>query len=383
MPKSSSIFNFKKLPQGLVYFLLAVFFLESVVFSKAYLLASRDLVCIAYKDGLIKKRHGAEIVILGLSRALSVNARSLEELTDGKKRVYNYSFPNLGIREQLFLVTKKYLFFCGKPELIIASLPVESFFKNEEKDILGTDGICKGPPRPEINRLVRFIDLWALLNGVPFPQGYILIPPYIMNLLPSMHYSAFIRRSLSPLSWRSIRRCAGVIRERIKILEDLQSTNGQLLFSADKVVREEEVNAGPPSDFGKNIDFSAFEKYLSLCDQSHIPTIFMFMPLHKLRYDTLKRAGWIDSVSEGMKRLEKKYHSFRYYQMTALSYEGEFFGDFSHLNKAGADKFNKEFKPAFRFFLQAVDKKIPVPDSQRDQRAGEESAPVSREERRS
>jgi len=340
MLKNLSIFNFKKLPCGFVYFLIAILFLEALLFSKAYLVASRDILCIVYKNLMMQNHHNADVVIFGWSRTLAIDAKSLEQSLDGKITVYNYALPNLGTNLQLYLALKKYFHFCKRPNLIIVSQPAEAFYGYVKDDAKG-DGIFKDPKRANSSRFRRFVSIWSLLRDVPFTSKYILLPKYLENILPSINYSFFIKQSLRhPGLMKSIKRGN-------KMRKDIQSTNGRLLMNKDKVISDKDIKMHLP----KNLPTKStkdFEKFVALCDKKNIHTVFILMPIHPVRHKIMADFGWFDHIDKEMEKIGKMYKRFEYYKIDSRGFDGKHFGDWSHLNKAGAKKFNEEFKAHVR-----------------------------------
>ena len=321
MVKNSSIFNFKKLPGGFIFFLVMALIFEVSCFSKAYLLANRSVLCVVYKNMVMHSHRSADVVILGWSRALAIDAKSLERSLDGKLTVYNYALPNLGTKLQLYLVLKKYLFFCKRPKLIIASQPIEAFYDTSEDNGKG-DGIFINPGQFEVERFRRFISFFSLLRDVPFNQAYSLLSEYAKGVIPSADYSFFIRSFLKQSLKKKGKITSGgneIISGREKLIKEMQSTNGQLLFNKDTVVSDEGIkNSLPKNPLTKSV--KDFERFVALCDQNGIRTVFILMPIERTRYENMRRLGWFDDINERMERLGKRYKNFEYFKISDLDY---------------------------------------------------------------
>lgn len=315
---------------------MALFF-EALFFSKTYLLADKSALCVIYKSGLIQSRQSADVLILGRSRGLAIDAKGLEQSLDERLTVCNLALPSLATDLQLYLILKKYLGFCKKPQLIIAEEQPESFCERAEDDLKVVD-------KPRLRRFVSFRALWG---EVPLSQLLTVLPDYAKNMIPSMNYSYFIKTFLSK---KNIGLFTASMDRGESIIKDLRSTNGQLLYLQNSVVSDEEIQMNFPKD--PRMDrIRNFEKFVALCDKNEIRTVFMMMPIHRARYDEMRRLGWFDYIDGQMERLKKKYKHFEYYKINDLSFEEKYFADWSHLNEVGVHKFNEAFKIRLKALL--------------------------------
>jgi hypothetical protein len=143
------------------------------------------------------------------------------------------------------------------------------------------------------------------------------------------------------------------LRHGDQIIQHMRQTNGQVIYNEDAVASDAEIaNSLPADPLPKNI--KNFEKFVELCDKNSIQTVFFLMPIHSMRYKKMAELGWFDYIDQEMERLHKKYKHFKYIKVSDLNCEGRYFGDWSHLNKAGADKFNEEFKAHVRGLLKGT-----------------------------
>src|ERR1700720_3804341 len=100
--------------------------LEYTVFRHADMLADRSTVAIAYKGKRLEQGRSEQVVILGPSTALAIDARRLQRSMQDRVSMYNYALPNLGTAEQYYFILKKYLQFNRPPDLVVLALPPDS-----------------------------------------------------------------------------------------------------------------------------------------------------------------------------------------------------------------------------------------------------------------
>jgi|GEM_PF-2824355 len=171
MHRILSIFNFRRWPWACVMCL--GFFLVAEGLSRRFIdyLATQSDVVIRYKERLVTGKDSLpdepNMIIMGDSRALGLHARELSRgLTERLGRrivVYNYSFPNHGLRGYSLLL-KKYLRYHPKPEIIV--------FYSSPIAITGTWNL---DDRHDVDDrdLFRFISLYSLR------ECYDVLPPGI------------------------------------------------------------------------------------------------------------------------------------------------------------------------------------------------------------
>jgi len=341
MAENSSILSFKKLLLGLIIFLMLVLLLETMLFSKAYLVADKSTICSVFKKIMMERHHSADVVIFGDSRTLAIDAKSLEESFGGNITAYNYSLYNIGTDLLLYLSLHKYLSYCKRPELIIASTSIEHFCQGN------TDVFNRGPENYEFKRFRRFFSIWDIWGEIPRSKKKIFLATYLTNAIPSYDYAFWIIQSLKDHAVLSSLRHAN------NIIQHMQQTNGQIIYNEDAVANDVDIAGSLPTDpLIKNI--KNFERFVALCDKNDIRIVFFLMPIHHMRYKKMAELGWFDYIDQEMDRLQRKYRRFEYHKIGDFNYEGKYFGDWSHLNKKGADKFNWELKSYARNTLEGI-----------------------------
>jgi hypothetical protein len=319
----------------------------------AYLLADRSTVCVTHKKQLINKGDDVEdLVIFGDSRALAINAKQLEDSLQSKITVSNYAVPNLGTSLQYYLGLKNVLDRKGKPKAIILSV-APKFFYDENLYLMSKD--------EEINRFCRFFSLSFLLfqADVQFKNNWPILKHYSVTLIPSLNYRSFVQELID--NHRSPKIILSIIKNNLTIINHLCKTNGQMLYNAGRVVPEKEVfdNMVPKMmvEFKRDIFFGKnIERFIQLAAENNIPIIFCFMPIIDLRHRTIEQQGFLDTLSKHLRHYEDTYNNFILYNKEELcpQYEREYFGDWSHLNSRGADRFNEAFIKNITNALQRI-----------------------------
>ncbi len=84
-----------------------------------------------------------------------------------------------------------------------------------------------------------------------------------------------------------------------------------------------------------------FQKILLLCKEEGIILKFFFMPMNKSSYGKLN-STFVKEYKTYIKTYQNQYPKFNISD-TVYCYDDKYFGDASHLNKTGRDKFTKEF----------------------------------------
>ena len=98
-----------------------------------------------------------------------------------------------------------------------------------------------------------------------------------------------------------------------------------------------------------------FEAFIRLADENEIPTVFFFMPVYAPRVQKMKALGWLAYIGKQLKGQEHQYRHFMFYDRDPLGYKRKYFGDYSHLNQRGAEKFNREFTESLKEILKEIE----------------------------
>ena len=333
MGKNLSIFNFKKIPRAFLLSAVIAFILELIVFSNGYLCADKSTLCIVHKAKMLKARK-SDIIILGQSRSLAINGKKLEDSLGGRYSIYNYANPTLGTNLQYYLILKEYLQYHEKPKAILLTVPIEHIGLYEKHGIFRALG--RGIEHQFLKRFCRYFNPLFMMLNVPFEEKWRSLRQYAELVMPSSNYRIFIKDRVTNKDLRK------VIDRNILILESMDASNGQMLFYEDKIVSDKELSEKLPT--GKktgSIEDKNIEKFLQLANKEKIPVLFFLMPICKLRYEVMENLDWFNDIYAILNRYEKKYEYFNFWQAN-IKYEKKYFGDWSHLNKNGADKFNNE-----------------------------------------
>ena len=348
----------KRFPTAFIVTAIVVVILEAAVFSGTYLLGDVSNVSIVYKEEFIEEPGDYDVVIFGASRALAIDARSLEGLDNRFRTVYNCALPHLGTSLEYALTLRKYLENKENPDVILLSIPPEMF------GITDKEGIFAGDPQGEMGRFRRFFSCVDLIRFVPFREKWTLVADYAYTLLPSANHAFFVRR-IFPLDkipeWRMrlgwARAHCGNNRAA---LEHMIQTNGQVIYHADAVVSEEAFDTGLPAQKDDRISLDNVSRahnvtrFIEIACEENIPVLFFFMPVIDERYQVMKERGFMDAVEAKLRTWEKDYPNVRYCRFYDIAYDRQYFGDWSHLNAAGVERFNTELRRNFSRLMDAA-----------------------------
>ena len=361
MEKNSYISSFKGLPVSFLAALVVVLAVEVLLFSRSYLVADVSNACIVHKARWIRAAGREDIIVIGASRALSIDAAAIGKELGGSLSVVNFAVPHAGTSLEFYLLLKTYLAHRqNRPAAILLSVPPEML------GIDDLDGVFQGDPRGEMGRFRRLFTVWDLVRYTPFREKWSIVPRYRDSILPSYHYGRLAVDSYplaSPLTWRW-ERLREIVEWNRTILHRLDVTRGQLVYYSDEVVSAEKINEGIPVQSGGHIAVDKVEKsknierFISLAEKEGIPVIFFFMPLIEERCEKMQAMGFIAEVNNKLLGYEKRYGNFYFYRGLNLSYERESFGDWSHLNNRGAVRFNEELRGRIREMLHTAGVRI-------------------------
>ena len=347
---AESSFNSNSPPWGFVLFALCVLVLELALFSRSYLLADRSTLSVTRTAELIENNQNSDMVILGASRSLAVDARLLEDSLEDFDEIYNYSVPSLGTSAQFAMILQKYLDNNRKPEVLLLALGPESFGKFRIDELFFS--LWSG----EAIRLRRFFSVIDLLRYMPWKEKIFLVPLFFDNVINSYSYRSHIRdfldyHILGEDKWG----VPNVIARNKTLLQHMEETNGQMLYWADREVAEHELyfeNILPLGGLAQ-YEYDSFylrkDENISLAlatAQLHrIPVVIFFMPVPRPRHELMEKYGNFDYIRRRMGEFEDRFRNAIFLDMDIV-YDMPLFGDSSHLNSRGADKFNKEFQVA-------------------------------------
>ncbi len=359
---SSFIFNFRKLPFGFILALTVVLCAEIFLFSRASVLVDRSRFCDSYKANVIKSGPDFDVLIFGESRTLAIDAKMLENASQEKITAYNFALPGLGSALEFYMSLKKYLLEHKKPKIIMLAVSIEYFDVNFKGELavypIEMDGVPYEVMDKISDRFCAYFPPHLVFTSVPFYEMAPLSRYYIKQIIPSIRYEKFIN-ALFPIKifinrfdlYNNLIRKNSLLEKTIKAKAKyaitFEKTNGQMLLSGESKVGKGEILSAMPEkkkDIKKGVLRDKFlEKFVELADRNDIPTVFFFMPIIDSRYKKMEELGWFDYADERLSGYEKKYKHFKYYRGADVGYNKRYFGDWSHLNRWGAYRFNREF----------------------------------------
>jgi hypothetical protein len=316
--------------------------LEFAVFRHADMLADRSTVAIAYKGKRLEQGRSEQVVILGPSTALAIDARRLQRSMQDRVSLYNYALPNLGTAEQYYFILKKYLQFNRPPDLVVLALPPDS--------ILNESAEQSEPFIEEIERQrFRRGPLFLLTDVAPATGRWSFVRQAAATMLPSVNYRVFIKNAtFAPeqdemSDWEPVDSVRSLYRRNRQLVARLEATNGQLIYYGDRVVGASEIARSMPARPDANSKMATFiEKVIGLAGSSGIRMTMLFTPMCCERERGLVQNGTWDLLLQRIHEYEARHSTFRFVDSGLRPYEREYFGDAIHMNERGAEQFNTE-----------------------------------------
>jgi hypothetical protein len=337
--------------------------LECTVFRHAYMLADRSTVTIVYKGARLERGHSERVIVLGPSTALAIDADGLQRSMLGRISVYNYALPNLGTAEQYYFILKRYLQFNRKPDVLVLALPPDSIVNESlEQSLPFIEEI-------ERQRFRRFFGpMFLLTEVVPTTRRWSFVTEAAATILPSVNYRVFIKNgTFAPeqdqtSDWEPAGSVGSLYGRNRAIIERLEATNGELVYSGDRVVAAADVARSMPGAPNAESKMAPLiEKVIRLADSSGISTRLFFTPLCCEREQRLASDGTWALLSTLLRTYEARYSTFRFVDAGLRSYEREYFGDPVHVNERGAARFNTELAARFPDVLAPAPRHRPSP----------------------
>jgi hypothetical protein len=331
-------------PSALAMALAVGAILESAVFRQAYMLADRSTVAIAYKGNRLEQGRSDQVVILGPSTALAIDASRLQQSLPTRVSIYNYALPNLGSTQQYYFVLKKYLQFNRRPDRIVLALPPDSIL-NESAE--GSEPFIEEVERQRFRRF--FGPVFLLTDVAPATHDWSFVKEAAATMLPSVNYRVFIKNAIfapekdEMSDWEDVGSARALYRRNRQIVKRLDGTNGQLVYYGDRIVGASEIERAlppPPSLDSKSATF--VEDAIRLADSSGIGTTLVFTPVCCERERRLEENGTWTLLLRLVHAYEERYPTFRFVDASERSYANEYFGDAVHVNEQGARRLNSE-----------------------------------------
>ena len=320
---------------------------------------------IQYKRAVLERSAGEDVMILGTSQVMGLDARRLELLGGRAFTVFNYSVPDLGTTLELYLVLRRYLE-CKrtKPRLIVCSLPAFAL-------------VTPGWNRFANVNFERFrrmfpLDFVKRAAGIPVPPGIESRYANRRQWFPSYNFfpvfatlwnqgDLWLRTQERPgrlLPALSAPRVFQRARDGRTMYRTMVSTKGLLLFNAGKVADRSKLLLHLPRTEqaalrGLRETQEVFETFLSLAQAENIPVVFFNMPVSETFDERCRTLGYNQAIDAMFRGLEARYACFTYRPVESFHHWScRSFGDHAHhLNATGAAQFNEEFFAHFRAML--------------------------------
>ncbi|SFU46553.1 hypothetical protein SAMN05216480_104132 [Pustulibacterium marinum] len=158
-------------------------------------------------------------------------------------------------------------------------------------------------------------------------------------------WKAFFTHYKSPMTLRAELSKSLLLRgySNYKIYDEIKARKGSYDFGKKEFSHELNVEAKRTSFSPKNIILSSLKETFKLAKENHITVIYVSLPMNKSSYLALKdkyRTGVLAMYGT----LQTEYPEVIFKDNGLLYYEDKFFGDNSHLNKNGRERFSLETK---------------------------------------
>src|ERR1700733_3110046 len=327
--------------------------LECTVFPQAFMLADRSTVAIVFKARQLEAHRNDNIIILGPSTAMAIDAASLALGRRANVRIYNFALPNLGSPDQYYFVLKRYLEWNRRPDLVLLALPPDSIVDES------SDGTDQYVAEVERQRFRRFFGPGFLLPSVmPATRQWSRALDALVGVVPSLNYRVFIKNStfapeLDEIADRDAgASAASIYRRNEAIVARLASTHGQLVYNGYRVVSPDEIarTLGPAPEVDTRMARSV-ERTIALAEASGISVTLFFTPVSDERGQWLDENGTWATLADLMHQYEATYPSFRFLDTRDRVYDRTYFGDPVHLNEHGAARFSADLRARPDLFL--------------------------------
>jgi len=330
--------------------------LEYTLFRHGYMLADRSTVAIAYKGARLEEGRSEDVIVIGPSTALAIDARALEASVNNAVTIYNYALPNLGTTEQYLLILKKYLRYNRHPRRVVLALPPD-FLLNETG--AQPDPLIRDIERQRFRRF--FGPLFLLTDVAPATGRWSFAAEAAATLLPSMNYRTFIKNATfavgdDPWEAEPIGSARSLYQRNRRIVERLEATNGQLIYNGNSTVPASWIAKSMPADPDPRSPQAVLvERAIGFASEAGISTTLLFTPMCCERAAKLEADGTWALLLPLVHDYERRYATFQFIDIGHSPYDQQSFGDATHVNELGARRFNAELMARARVILFAPD----------------------------
>jgi len=337
-------------------FALIAAVLELLVFSRSYMLSDMSTLSVTRTAMRVEEGRNLDLLILGASRSLAVNARQVESALDKFDTAYNYSVPSLGTSLQYSMILEKYLDHNDKPKAILLALGPEIFGQAK------VDTLFYSLWSGEAERFWRFFSLPELLRYMPVKEKIFIVPLYLQKILNSYNYRVNIRDYIEYKLFGIDKWGVGdVINRNRRLLDIMEETKGQMIYwperkvPIDEMIFENIVPLGGLAEYEYESYYLRKDEnirlFLHVAAARSIPVIVFFMPVPEPRYQLMDKYGNFNYTSRRMGDFEEKFKNVIFLDHD-INYDMRYFGDSSHLNTEGAATFNNEFAVSIKRLLE-------------------------------
>ena len=347
MEKPSSISSSSRFPRGFVLFVVLAATLELAFFSSGPLISDMSTLSVTRTADLIEEGHDVDVLVMGASRSLAIDAKKLASELDEYDSSYNYSVPSLGTSLQYSMILEKYLDNADKPDIILLALGPEIFGQFK------IDALFNSLWSGEADRMRRFFSLPELLEYMPYKEKIFVVPLYLRNILNSYSYRAYVRDYLDFHLFGIEKWGVGdVFARNRRLLQTMENTGGQMVYWPDRHVPIDEMifeNIVPLGGLAE-YEYPSFylrkdenlRRFFHIAWENNIPVVAFLMPVPAPRFALMEKYRNFNYIDRRMNDFEQLFKTV-FYHKTDINWDMYYFGDSSHLNAEGAQRFNDQF----------------------------------------
>jgi len=352
MGRILSIFNFRRWPWACVMCVAFLLIAEGVARRAVDCLATPSDVIIRYKEKILNGRNPSgvtpNIIIMGDSRVLGLHARELsQELSARLGReisVYNYAFPNHGVRGY-HLLLKHYLRHHPRPEAIV--------FYSSPFAITGAWNL-------DDERAIEDRDLFRFISIYSLRECLAVLPPHVF--LRALRMKA---ERLSVLIAYRARILAALHREQgfhdkgPWVERSFAKSWGGAIIVRNKAADEGEVSRSEYYQTALEPDPAAIEwfaRFFALAREHGIPVVIANAPLVASVFEKRQSNGANRRYAAVMEDFPLRFDNVVLTDPLLEGWDISFFSDAHHLNREGFRRFSFEAAAPIADVLERIAK---------------------------
>jgi hypothetical protein len=337
-----------RIPFAAVVAVVCIILIEAVAIQR-HILRLEDPISAAVSAKRARLTSGTQkddIVVFGSSRIFSVKPKTVSNAWDGKARVTNYAWPDMGMQsyEAMF---RAYTHYNPPPRFVLVDSRIELISMRQEHNSM----LQLASNRVRAYRLIPAIPLLKYAADRRYGNlmwhrfEYLLTPP-------SAHYQRPIVDGL-----RSVAAGRGwppVSSDYERITEAYQREGAFRMFEDRTVTPDEmatfEKSYGPFVCYDNREEVQAFDRFLTLANDSGTTVLMIGCPLTpvlKTKYDDV---GATAAYEKLIAEWQQRHANFHALEPLAPVYPMDNFGDPGHVNVRGDQLFQEQYESSLRAY---------------------------------